>query len=70
MATSEPLPTVEPVVTAEELKAARRIVNRVYVDDKIRDYIVDIVAAHGSAVDVMSAPGAGSTFTSKLPGGA
>jgi MoxR-like ATPase len=45
MATSEPNLHVEPVVSVAQLREARHVVNRVYVDDKIRDYIVDIVSA-------------------------
>ncbi len=45
MATSEPNLRVDPVVSLEELRRARSLVNRIYVDDKIRDYIVDIVSA-------------------------
>jgi MoxR-like ATPase len=45
MATSEPSLGVEPVVTPEQIAAARRVVNSIYIDDKVRDYIVDIVLA-------------------------
>jgi MoxR-like ATPase len=45
MATSEPNLGVQPVVSGEDVLAARRVVNSVYVDDKLRDYIVDIVLA-------------------------
>jgi MoxR-like ATPase len=45
MATSEPLPSVRPVVSAEQILAARHVVNSLYVDDKIRNYIVDLVLA-------------------------
>jgi MoxR-like ATPase len=33
------------VVTAEDIIRARRVVNTIYVDDKVRDYIVDMVLA-------------------------
>ena len=39
------LPTVNPVTTAEESLRAREIVNQVYIDDKIAQYIADIVFA-------------------------
>ncbi|WP_311441991.1 AAA family ATPase [Hoylesella enoeca] len=39
------LPTVSPVTTAEEILRAREIVNQVYIDDKITQYIADIVFA-------------------------
>jgi MoxR-like ATPase len=45
MATSEPDLGVQPVVSGDDIIAARRVVNSVYVDDKLRDYIVDIVLA-------------------------
>src|ERR1019366_8134195 len=45
MATSEPVLAPSPVVSAGEIKNARHVVNKVYVDDKIRDYIVDLVLA-------------------------
>ena len=42
------LPTVNPVTTAEEILRAREIVNQVYIDDKIAQYIADIVFASRS----------------------
>src|SRR5580704_4018170 len=45
MATTEPLPVPRPVVSAEQIVAARHVVNMLYVDDKIRNYIVDLVLA-------------------------
>ena len=45
MATSEPDLRVAPVVSADDILAARRVVNSVYVDDKLKDYIVDTVLA-------------------------
>jgi MoxR-like ATPase len=45
MATSEPVLIPRPVVSAAEINSARHVVNQVYVDDKIRDYIVDVVLA-------------------------
>jgi MoxR-like ATPase len=45
MATSEPSLSVQPVVSDEEIARARRVVNTIYVDDKIKDYIVDLVLA-------------------------
>ena len=45
MATSEPLPVPRPVVSAEQIVNARHVVNTIYMDDKIRDYIVDLVLA-------------------------
>ncbi len=45
MATSEPDFSVQTVVSGADILAARRVVNSVYVDDKLKDYIVDIVLA-------------------------
>ena len=45
MATSEPDLGVQPVVSGEEILRARRVVNSIYVDSKIKDYIVDLVWA-------------------------
>jgi len=36
---------VEPVVTPADVLHAREVVDEIYVDDKVRDYIVDIVLA-------------------------
>ncbi len=45
MATSEPSLGVQPVVSGEEIIRARRVVNTIYVDDKIKDYVVSLVLA-------------------------
>jgi len=45
MATTEPMIVPRTVVSAEQVVAARHVVNMLFVDDKIRDYIVDIVLA-------------------------
>jgi MoxR-like ATPase len=45
MATTEPMAVPRPVVTAEQIVNARHVVNSLYVDEKIRDYIVDLVIA-------------------------
>jgi len=44
MTVSEP-PKAEPVVTTAELLDARNVVRQVYVDEKVKDYIVDVVFA-------------------------
>lgn len=38
-------PTVTPVTTAQEIIKAREVVNQVYIDEKIEQYIADIVFA-------------------------
>jgi MoxR-like ATPase len=45
MATTEPMVVPRTVVSAEQIIDARHVVNQLFVDDKIRDYIVDIVLA-------------------------
>jgi MoxR-like ATPase len=45
MATSEPNLAVRSIVSAEDVVASRRVVNSVYVDDKLKDYIVDLISA-------------------------
>src|SRR3954451_25286602 len=45
MATSAPNLTVNAVVTPEEILTARSLVNEIYVDDRVKDYIVDVVWA-------------------------
>jgi MoxR-like ATPase len=45
MATTSPNLEVRPVVTPEQILQARQVVDSLYVDDKVRDYIVDIVVA-------------------------
>jgi MoxR-like ATPase len=45
MATTTPNFAVQPVVTPEQILQAREVVNTIHVDEKVRDYIVDIVIA-------------------------
>jgi MoxR-like ATPase len=45
MAVAEPSLEVQPVVTGDNIIAARRVVSGIYVDPKVKDYIVDIVLA-------------------------
>jgi MoxR-like ATPase len=45
MATTEPLVVPRHVVSAAQIVAARHKVSALYLDDKIRDYIVDLVLA-------------------------
>lgn len=45
MATSAPDLTVTPIVSPEDIIQSRAIVNEIYVDDRVKDYIVDIVWA-------------------------
>jgi MoxR-like ATPase len=45
MATSSPRLSVDPLVTTEQILEARKVVNEIYVDDRVKDYIVDLVWA-------------------------
>jgi MoxR-like ATPase len=45
MATTAPMVVPRHVVTGAQIIEARRVVDALYVDDKIRDYIVDVVLA-------------------------
>jgi MoxR-like ATPase len=45
MGTTAPVPVVDPVVGGADIMAARHVVNHIYIDDKVRDYIVDLVLA-------------------------
>jgi MoxR-like ATPase len=45
MATTEAMAVPRTVVSAAQIVEARHVVNTLYVDDKIRDYIVDLVLA-------------------------
>jgi MoxR-like ATPase len=45
MGTTAPIPVVNEVVGGAEILAARHVVNHIYVDEKVRDYIVDLVLA-------------------------
>ncbi len=41
----QPAPRVSPVISTQEIEQARELVKKIYIDDKIKDYIVDIVFA-------------------------
>jgi MoxR-like ATPase len=45
MAHTTNLPTAGQVVNAQQILEARRVVNDIYIDDKVKDYIVDLVCA-------------------------
>ena len=45
MATTEPIVVPRTVVGAAQIIEARHVVNMIFIDDKVRDYIVDIVLA-------------------------
>src|SRR5437588_169141 len=45
MATSAPDLRVDPVIEPQQIIAARNVVNSIYIDDRVKDYIVDVVWA-------------------------
>jgi len=45
MARTTNLPSVNAVVRPEQILGARQVINDIYIDDKVRDYIVDLVCA-------------------------
>ena len=45
MASGQPEPDVKAVASSEQIRQARRCVDQILVDDKVRDYIVDLVQA-------------------------
>jgi MoxR-like ATPase len=45
MARTGPMPEVKAVVTPAEIFEARRVLNEIYIDDKVKDYIVDVVCS-------------------------
>jgi MoxR-like ATPase len=45
MGTSQPNLSVQPVVSIEDIMAAREVVNTIYIDQKVREYIVDLILA-------------------------
>jgi MoxR-like ATPase len=45
MARTSQVPATNPVVDANQILAARQVINDIYIDDKVKDYIVDLVCA-------------------------
>jgi len=45
MASTQSRAPIEAVITLDEIREARRVVDQIFIDDKIKDYIVDIVHA-------------------------
>ena len=45
MAVEKAVPEVTAVATPDELMGARNVINQIWVDDKVRDYAVDLVRA-------------------------
>ncbi len=51
MATTQPDTQVEKVLDIQEILSARKVVDEIYVDDKIKNYIVDLVFATRKPAD-------------------
>lgn len=45
MATTGPAPVATPVISPASILEARKVVNEIYVDEKVKDYIVELVFA-------------------------
>ncbi len=45
MASGAPIAEVRKVASPEEIMAARQVVDKIFVDDKVRDYLVDVARA-------------------------
>jgi MoxR-like ATPase len=45
MARTNEVPGAKPVVNPKQILTAREVINDIYVDDKVKDYIVDLVCA-------------------------
>jgi MoxR-like ATPase len=45
MAKTSHLPAVTPVVEPKQILAAREVINDIYIDDKVKEYIVDLVCS-------------------------
>ncbi len=45
MASGKPIPQIRTVTSPDKLMEAREVVDRIWVDDKVRDYLVDLVRA-------------------------
>ncbi|MBN1344638.1 MAG: MoxR family ATPase [Phycisphaerae bacterium] len=45
MAETKPKTTIDAVMTPDDLQAARDVVDEIYIDDKIKDYVVDLIQA-------------------------
>jgi MoxR-like ATPase len=55
--TGEKIPEVRKVVSLEDIRRAKEVANSIYVDAKIRDYIVDLVfATRSPALDHLTVP--------------
>ncbi len=68
MGTSDPDLVIDAVLSGEELLAARRVVDQIYVGDAVRDYIVDLVQA--TRTPEACVPGVGAELSGLIEYGA
>ncbi|MGB0739852.1 MAG: AAA family ATPase [Planctomycetaceae bacterium] len=45
MASGQPIPEIRKVMTPQQILAARSVVDQIWIDEKVRDYLVDVVRA-------------------------
>jgi MoxR-like ATPase len=45
MARTSGLPSTSPTIQTQQILDAREVINHIYIDDKVKDYIVDLVCA-------------------------
>ena len=43
MAKTTPPPATRPVISSDQILSARKVINEIYLDDKVKDYIVNLV---------------------------
>jgi MoxR-like ATPase len=51
MASGQPIPEIRKVASPQDILAARRTVEKIWIDEKVRDYIVDLVRATRDPVE-------------------
>ncbi|MBL1216799.1 MAG: MoxR family ATPase [Planctomycetes bacterium] len=51
MASTKAAPIAEPVISLDAIRAARSVVDQIFIDDKIKDYVVDVVHATRNPAD-------------------
>ena len=52
MASGQPIPEIRKVASPAEILEARKVVDKVWIDEKVRDYLVDVVRAHETRSNV------------------
>jgi MoxR-like ATPase len=51
MASGQPMPEVNKVASGEQILAARKVVEQTFIDDKVKNYVVDLVHATRDPVE-------------------